>query len=244
MSDSSQIASLLQYQSTGTFHGVARNVRAPLEPRRAVGWASGTERSKPLRFGVVSMEVGSLLVAALGVVLGTASLTWQAATYALSGGRAKVELRVGAMHAAGSGMVTANPRNLSEGWATLHAEQGYTHPVIGVRVRNPGRMPVTIERWSIVCFAPTSSRRSLLGKVEDELRPRELMELQALGESIGPPLPHRLDAGTSEMWAMDAQNIAAFASGQKEAFKLRAVAIAGRIELGDGRTRTTDRMMI
>lgn len=175
-----------------------------------------------------SINGAELWIALLGVVVACLSLGCQAATYVLTGGRVKVILRVGALADSGQGMVTAPPSSLSREWAADLAAQGYSRPVVAVRVANVGRLPVTVERWSI---------RSPRG-----------VSVSPIGDSIGPTLPHRLDAGESATWAVDAREVQALAQAAKvlpDARRGRGLFAAGQVddglrgvvELGDGRSR-------
>jgi hypothetical protein len=176
----------------------------------------------------------ALAAAVLGVVLGALSLGWQAATYVLTGGRIKVSLRVGAMGP--GGMVTTKPADLSPGWLEPLAEQGYGRPVVSVRVANVGRQPVTVARWGLKSRAGAS--------------------LYPMADSIGPPLPHRLDTGESASWAVDMAQVHAFAVTVAETLTEKPAppnspsgafaagwrsgqgdGIAGVVELADGRTK-------
>lgn len=188
------------------------------------------------------MEIATFVLAVVGTVLAAASLTWQAATYVLTGGRVSVELRTGALHASGSSMVTAATRDADQVWAAQLAEQGYTRPLVVVKVRNIGRMPVTIERWSLACSGPPEPprNRGLLAAIAAaSSRPRRLTEFQPVAGSFGPQLPHRLDAGSSETWGTDAREIRDLVAATLEVWKLPLVSLDGKVELGDGRTART-----
>ncbi len=140
------------------------------------------------------MNVASLVLGICGVVLASLSLGWQAAQYVLTGGRVKVRLQIGAL---GNGaIVTAAPSSLHEGWWEQLAEQGYRRPIVAVTVANVGRLPVTVARWGL---------KSGLG-----------MSLYPAADSIGPPLPHRLEVGESETWAVDMGAVDAFIRATRE----------------------------
>jgi hypothetical protein len=152
-----------------------------------------------------------------------------------------VELQVGAMHASGrGGVMTGKPAAFAGGgertWRQL-AEHGYSVPVVAVEVRATGRMPVTVQRWSLGCSRPEEPRVRGLGAVYR--RPRLLVSFTPLGLSMGQPLPHRLEAGASETWAVPLSEVQVFADVNKEVFKLSAAVITARVELGDGRTYWT-----
>lgn len=136
------------------------------------------------------MQYASLVVAICGLVLACLSLGWQAANYVLTGGRVKVKLTVGAMNARG-GMLTGPPSSFHPDQLPGLAAQGYPRPIVAVRVANVGRQPVTVERWSL---------KHLSG-----------LSFQPVAESIGKPLPHRLEVGQSEMWAMGLDVVIALA---------------------------------
>ncbi|SCL17741.1 hypothetical protein GA0070616_1348 [Micromonospora nigra] len=157
----------------------------------------------------------SLIVAICGLVLACLSLGWQAANYVLTGGRVKVRLRVGAMNA--GGMITAHPRNLNPEWLADIARQGYPQPIVAVEVANVGRLPVTVTRWKLTHARGPS--------------------FVPIGESIGKPLPCRLDVGESETWAVGLDVVANVARAAQAAFKSGGFGIVGAVELADGRER-------
>lgn len=92
---------------------------------------------------------------------------WPAATFFLTGGRVKVELRIGAMHHAGTGMVTSPVGSARPEDAVKLAQQGYTRPIVAVRVRNIGRLPVIVTGWSIgASSAPTRGSNLLRSAIQ------------------------------------------------------------------------------
>ncbi len=182
------------------------------------------------------MSVISLVVGICGVVLASLSLGWQAASYVLTGGRVKVRLRVGGL--GNGGMVTAPPNSLRANWWENLASQGFPQPIVAVTVANVGRQPVTVARWGL---------RSGLG-----------MSLYPAADSIGPRLPHRLEVGESETWAVNLVPVHAFIQATRETIgksqpeseppkslfggiESRMAAqkedILGVVELADGRTK-------
>lgn len=140
------------------------------------------------------MSVASLVVGICGVVLASLSLGWQAAIYVLTGGRVKVKLRVGGLGR--GGMATAPPSSLSASWWENLASQGFQQPIVAVTAATVGRQPVTVVRWGLVSGLGTS--------------------LYPMADSIGPPLPHRLDVGESETWAVDLAAVDAFIRATRE----------------------------
>jgi hypothetical protein len=83
-------------------------------------------------------------VSIVALVLSALSLGWQAGTWFLTGGRVKVELRVGVVHQSSSGLIHTSVVNWQHAWSGHEAEQGYRHPGIVVQVRNVGRLPGTV----------------------------------------------------------------------------------------------------
>ena len=168
------------------------------------------------------MEAVTLAIAGLGLALGAASFTWQIVEHALSGGRVKVTLKVGALSAGGNRMMVSAPANkVTPDSLRQMTTQGFTRPVIAVEVRNIGRLPVTVARWSI---------KSNLG-----------LSAVPLADSIGPDLKHRLEIGESETWSTDLMNAFTLADSTLKVFGegQTSVRITGIVELADGRTYET-----
>jgi hypothetical protein len=158
----------------------------------------------------------------IALVMSALSLGWQAATFVLTGGRVKVELRIGAMHAGSWGMIHAPVDALEHTWSDVQAEQGYVDRVIVVLVRNVGRLPVSVMEWSVMA-EPTGA----------SFRP--------VGHSIGPDLPYRLDPGTTETWAVRLSEIVAPIEATKTAFRVPegTMRLRGQVGLGNGKSVTT-----
>src|SRR5919204_5203102 len=83
-------------------------------------------------------------IAVLSLILAVASLTWQAATFALSGSRLRADLRHGARNATVA--VTGVPGSQSLDTLT---QQGFTEEVFGVEVRNVGRLAAEVSRVQV-----------------------------------------------------------------------------------------------
>jgi hypothetical protein len=165
----------------------------------------------------VANETVTMVTAIAGVTLASLSLGWQAATYHLTGGRAKVTLLVGAMGR--GGMFTAEPHKLGSDVFDRMAEQGYRRPIVAVRVANVGRQPITVDRWS--------------------LKIKKGLTLTPVGELIGAPMPHRLEVGQSETWAMDYGRFADAIKANREALGLKRQYYVASVDLADGRTATS-----
>jgi hypothetical protein len=136
----------------------------------------------------------TLVIAVLGLVLSVASLTWQAATFVLSGSRVRADLKHGA---AGAGGVIHGPPG-SQPLASLGA-QGFMEEVLGVQVRNAGRLATTIDRIEI-CLANGV----------------KLAQLSAL---MGPSLPHRLEPQSSALWFIPADPARGAVAASAQALK-------------------------
>jgi hypothetical protein len=179
-------------------------------------WLSDSYGTAPLPSNTV--VVASFVIAVVGLVLAVADLVWQFASYSLSGGRVKVEFLGGAMHAGGRGVLTMPAGKLNAEKMQQAAKDGFVLPIMGVRVRNVGRMAVTVAKWEIVA---TSG-----------------LAFNPVGSSIGKPLPHQLDAGQSEMWVVDATMIQDLVNASREVLKVSRVTLTGRVELAAGRSVT------
>jgi hypothetical protein len=132
------------------------------------------------------MSLAAFILAALGLVLSVASLSWQAATFVLSGSRVKAELRHGARGPGGhGGLVSGKP-----GLQTLAslAPQGWTEEVLGVEVRNVGRLAVTVTSVAVV-------------------HAEKGIKYRPVGALIGEELPFRLEAQSSQSWFMSAADV-------------------------------------
>lgn len=138
-------------------------------------------------------------------------------------------------------MTTTVDDLIREQWAQLKGRQGFTNRVVSVRVRNVGRMPVTVEGWGLVA-RPTPA--DLVDRINaNRARGRGKLaggtDLSPVGDgSLGPALPFRLEAGASETWSMKADSVSAFVSATKVLYGDSA-SVVGYIELGDGRTIVT-----
>ncbi|SMD24201.1 hypothetical protein [Lentzea albidocapillata] len=170
---------------------------------------------------VNGLQIATFVVAVVAIVMSALTLTWQVANYLLTGGRPKVELRVGAIHESGQ-LVHGPVRNLSAEWAQRHARQGFTRPVLVVQVRNVGRLPVTIAEWSVTAEPAGAA-------------------FQPIGESIGPDLPYKLEPGASETWALELHTVETLVSVTAETFEVAKgkTTVRGKVGLGDGRTYET-----
>ena len=172
--------------------------------------------------GTTALDLATFAIAVLALVTATLALGWQVLTHFLTGGRIKAEMLVGALHASGDNMVTAEAtqERASGKWLPELAGQGYVTPIFGVRVRNIGRLPVTVESWGLKT-SPGS------------------IGVTPVGLSSGSALPHRLEAGTSETWVMEAAPVFNLAAATKETSNYDAVNIFGTVELADGRKYET-----
>jgi len=102
------------------------------------------------------MEIATLIIAALGVLLGALSLGWQAATYVLTGGRVKIALKVGAIADSGTGMALMPGAEATPDKLASLGQQGFSRPVIAVSAQ---RRPTARDR---VPVEPRVQPRSLV----------------------------------------------------------------------------------
>ena len=141
-----------------------------------------------------SMTVAILVIAVLSLVLSVVSLTWQAATFVLSGSRIQAELKHGARNA---GVVATGPPGSQQLQAL--AAQGLTEEVLGVEVRNVGRLAASID----------SVEAALEGGVK----------IKMLEFVTGPVLSHRLEPQSSASWSVPAAPVRAAVGVSAEVLK-------------------------
>src|SRR5690606_23334035 len=160
-----------------------------------------------------ALDITTLVVAICAAVVAATALGWQVASWLLSGGRAKVELRNGAMRHIGGQYATV-PAHKPLGQEL--AEQGFTRRAVFVNVRNVGRLPVSVSWWDL--------------KLPGGIRFGEMNPLH------GPKFPHRLDVGESVTWAMtvDGDMLFALRAAQKQA-KVGNVEVRAVVSLGSGK---------
>lgn len=129
-------------------------------------------------------DTTTLVIAVVGLALAAASLAWQAATFALTGSRVRADFLFGAI---GRGvLITYPPENWSATSAAAHAAQGFTEEVVAVEVRNVGRMAVSVQK--ITAYLDNGIGISPI--------------------QTQPPLPFRLEPGSSERWWVEAEEVA------------------------------------
>jgi hypothetical protein len=160
-------------------------------------------------------DTTTLLIAVAGLTLAAASLAWQAATFALTGSRVKANIERGAL--GGGGLVTSPPDKWTANNSAVMAAQGFSHEVVAVAVRNVGRLPATVQKFSVHLDNGTS-----------------FIPIQTT-----PPLPYRLDAGGSEKWWVDAADVRALIA----AGRLARAKVHIEVALGTGKTIKTKRIV-
>jgi hypothetical protein len=132
------------------------------------------------------MEIATLVIAAVGIVLATVSLVWQALTFFLTGPHVKVRLSEG-LRAPLGGVVIAPPSIYTNaGRAALEAD-GYTDHVLTVTARNAGRAPVSLSRLS--------------------LRFANNAVFVYPGGAGNVPLPHRLERAADVTWYASVEDV-------------------------------------
>ena len=124
-----------------------------------------------------TISTAALILGAIGSLLAVASLTWQMATFKLSGSRVKVKLRIAALGNAGAltGPVDSN-------WLTSlqrYQSMGYT-PCLAIDARNIGRLAVDV----IGCKVLFSNG----------------MTYYPVDSPANPPSNYRLEHGQTKTW--------------------------------------------
>lgn len=164
-----------------------------------------------------ALDIVTLVVAIVGVSLAFLSLGWQAATFYLSGGRVRLELRRGALQRGPGGTIRSTaPLKASARQMGLLRDQGFTEEVLVVVVRNRGRLPISIEDVS----AMTSDGWGF----------------QRLDDPENPTLPYRLQGGAKEAWHVELRPFQMVVDGDGKARRAWMV-----VELGTGKMVRTKR---
>ena len=90
----------------------------------------------------------------------------------------KLELFHGLAHESGRDMFTLpGPDAMRRKTIETFRGEGYPNRVVGVNVRNVGRLPVTVDAISVI------------------IQPTDVV-YKPLKAALGPPLPHRVEAGS------------------------------------------------
>ena len=156
---------------------------------------------------VETSDVATTVIAALGLAFALAALAWQAWSFRQAGSRVRVEIRSGLMGAVG--MVTTPGAATAQQLEQLR-EQGYSTPVIAVRVMNSGRGATSVVSVAILYEGGAA------------------FENQA---AMDPPLPYRLEGEHEETWRFDGQQVTAYAAALA-ATQLGGRTIRARVTLG------------
>jgi len=157
-------------------------------------------------------------LAIVGLVLSVASLTWQFATFRLTGSLVRAELIHGAMGADGATYGAPGKFNVP-----MMAAQGYVMEVVGIEVFNRGRIGVNIARWSM-----HSGKESFM----------------PVAEQRGPDLPYRLEPGVSAQWFMPMDTLRKMVRINAEVLhRPNPAQCWATVQLGTGKTAKAKRTM-
>jgi hypothetical protein len=166
----------------------------------------------------ISLDLVNSAVGAAGLLLASASLTWQAITWRQSGALAKIELLQGAVASSGAAYVTL-PASSSAADVGLLAEQGFPERALFVVLSNTGRLALTVERLTVLF--PGNYR---------------VAQLTFL---LGPKLPCRLDSGEPGTWGVDIRRIEPLLQVLRTSGKRNPIRVRVELTLGNGRTIVT-----
>ncbi|NNM46968.1 phosphoribosylamine--glycine ligase [Knoellia koreensis] len=168
----------------------------------------------------MTTEAAALLISAVSLLLAGLSLGWQIAQWLLSAGRPKAVLMHGVWQGAGAyvGPVTADrsPLDLN----TLRRQGIDGLEVVGIRVTNHGRAPVSVEWVAVHCRGGT-------------------MVFVPEADRLGPGLPYRLEAGTNTSWYVDVDRATRLASSSREVLREPVTGVYMTAQLGTGKTIET-----
>jgi hypothetical protein len=170
------------------------------------------------------VDLAALIIAIVSLVIAGASASWQVAEYLLTGGRPRATLQHGTMDRGGAylGEVKRDGRKLDI--STVHAQGLGGKEVLAVEVVNHGRSQVTVAKYALCTEGGSLSYRPV-------------------GDTVGPELPFRLQAGESATWYVDMDDVDALAGSEVEVLKNRPRAAYIEVTLGTGKTVRTKRSL-
>jgi hypothetical protein len=164
-----------------------------------------------------TLDFVTLGVAIFGVSLAALSLSWQAATFFLSGSRIRVRIRHGAVR--GDQTRVSFPINASESDVAYLRKQGYTKDVAVAEVRNRGRLAISVESVSI--------------KTHDKYG------FAVLEDPENPALPFRLEPGAMQTWHVPIEPVQALANMDGRPRRIGMV-----VEFGSGKVIETKKSIV
>lgn len=167
------------------------------------------------------LMTAALVVSSLSFIVSGLSLGWQISSWLMSAGRVRVILEQGLLS---GGAFYGKPvgRDGRRFAPEALADQGLAgKEVLGVKIVNVGRAPVTISRYG--------ARVHSAG-----------VAVTPVADAIGPNLPYRLEAGESESWYVEMRTAVALLAGA-QALKPRAREVCMTAELATGKVKRTRR---
>lgn len=169
--------------------------------------------------GSSNVSTAALVLGALGSLLAVASLSWQVATFKMSGSRVKVKLLIGGL---GSGATVTAP--LNRRWNAKieeFAPMGYNTPCLAIEASNVGRLAVDVVRCKAILSNGTT--------------------FEPFDYPVNPPTNYRLEHGQMKTWFIELSplqtivDVAALGNSPKHSQKVRL-----SLQLGTGKTVTTE----
>lgn len=151
-----------------------------------------------------------MTISAISLMFAGISLGWQICAWLLSSGRPKATLITGLFSPPGGAFV--GPVSKSGERVELNSLRAQNIPgeeVIGVKVTDRGRIPITVEHIEI-CD-----------------RHKGQFVYQPIDELLGPSLPHSIEAGTNESWYVPLQSVEGFSRLSREPVSLYIVVTLG-----------------
>lgn len=170
----------------------------------------------------MSDGTGTLLIAALSLILSGLSLGWQIAQWLLSAGRAKATLMHGMMQGPGAYVGAVGKTGKGFDLKNLKRQGIDGVEVIGIQVTNHGRSPVAVEAVSV----------SPLGGS---------MQFLPAGQCVGPDFTHVIEPGTNASWYVPADRAIALAEASRQVAHEDVKAVYMTATLGTGKTVRTPR---
>ena len=159
---------------------------------------------------ITTLDIVTLVVAVFGALLGLAALVWNIAEFRLAGPRVKVAIKAAVISKAMEDAITG----LEAVW-TQNFDPRINERAVAIWVRNVGRFPTSIETYRV-----------------DVAEGYAFTDTQSL---VGPPVPHRLEAGEAATWYIGFDAVRAAKGAVEDTMKLKDRPLRASVFLGDGR---------
>lgn len=166
-----------------------------------------------------SLMTAAIGVSAVSLAVSCLSLGWQIASWLMSAGRVRVELKHGLINSGAAFLGPVGKKGTLRNLTSLRGQGVTGQEVLAIEVVNVGRAPVTVTKYGAT------------------LRGAEV-SVTPVHDTIGKSLPFRLEPGESETWAIDITSVRALVhAGQVLEPGARNICMTA--DLGTGKKRRT-----